>query len=294
MKNVILAITFILFYTFSNAQSLAVNTDGSTANASSILDVKSTAKGVLIPRMSKAEKNAIAVPANGLLVYQNAPDSVGFHYYNGVEWLYLLNHKTDSLSWKTNGNYITGNKFIGTLNDSAFKIKVNNQPSGIVDSINQNTSIGFGTLRNLKSTGFPNGMFNTAIGYKALDSTTFGSFNNAFGGFALHNNTIGYYNTAIGSYSQFNNKKGNFNSAFGHEAMLSTIMGSGNVALGYGSLYHSDSASNNVAIGQRSLSHFNDVGNTDNIAIGSQSMFNLNTGIWNSIVGADAMYYANN
>jgi hypothetical protein len=48
-----------------HAQSFAINTDGSSAHASALLDVKSTNKGLLVPRMSKAEKNAIAAPATG-------------------------------------------------------------------------------------------------------------------------------------------------------------------------------------------------------------------------------------
>lgn len=55
MKYVII-ILLITGSTNVFAQSLAINTDGSTADGSSILDVKSTVKGILIPRMSKDEK----------------------------------------------------------------------------------------------------------------------------------------------------------------------------------------------------------------------------------------------
>ncbi len=68
------------------AQSLAINTDGSTASSSSILDIKSTEKGILIPRMTKTQKNAIAAPATGLMIYQTSPDSTGFKYYDGSRW----------------------------------------------------------------------------------------------------------------------------------------------------------------------------------------------------------------
>jgi len=46
------SIAFTLHFSAS-AQSLSINTDGSTADASALLDVKSTAKGILVPRMSK-------------------------------------------------------------------------------------------------------------------------------------------------------------------------------------------------------------------------------------------------
>ena len=46
MKNIFLAIAIILFALNTNAQSVAINNDGSTANASAILDLKSTNQGV--------------------------------------------------------------------------------------------------------------------------------------------------------------------------------------------------------------------------------------------------------
>ena len=61
------------------AQSVSINTTGAIADASAILDVTSTAKGMLIPRMTKGQKNLIGTPTNGLLVFQTGPDSIGFH-----------------------------------------------------------------------------------------------------------------------------------------------------------------------------------------------------------------------
>src|SRR5882672_4863942 len=56
-----------------------------TPNASSLLEIKSTSKGVLIPRMSLAQRNGIASPATGLLIYQTN-STPGFYYYNGSAW----------------------------------------------------------------------------------------------------------------------------------------------------------------------------------------------------------------
>ncbi|MBL0183668.1 MAG: hypothetical protein IPP96_15840 [Chitinophagaceae bacterium] len=44
-RNYLLLITFLFAGHFAKAQSLAINTDGSTANASALLDVKSSLKG---------------------------------------------------------------------------------------------------------------------------------------------------------------------------------------------------------------------------------------------------------
>ena len=46
-----------------NAQSVGINADGSTPNASAMLDVNSTTKGFLAPRLTAAQKAAIALKA---------------------------------------------------------------------------------------------------------------------------------------------------------------------------------------------------------------------------------------
>lgn len=57
-------------------------------NTSSMLDITSTTKGLLIPRMTAAQKNAISAPATGLLIFQTDGTS-GFYYYNGAAWVGL-------------------------------------------------------------------------------------------------------------------------------------------------------------------------------------------------------------
>ncbi|MBK6930169.1 MAG: hypothetical protein IPH12_04635 [Saprospirales bacterium] len=67
---------------------VAVNTDGSSADPSAMLDVKSTLRGVLIPRMSTAERTAITTPATGLLAFDS--DTNTFWFYNGTAWEQLI------------------------------------------------------------------------------------------------------------------------------------------------------------------------------------------------------------
>lgn len=88
----------------SNAQSLAINSDGSTANSTAILDVKSTNKGVLIPRMTTAQRTAIATPATGLQVYDS--DLNLLFYYNGSTWSSVA---TGSNYWTASGGNIYNN-----------------------------------------------------------------------------------------------------------------------------------------------------------------------------------------
>ena len=84
MKNHFLALLCICtFVSQGFTQGVAINEDDSDPDASAILDVKATDKGVLIPRMTAAQRNAIASPATGLLIYQT--DGVaGFYFYNGT------------------------------------------------------------------------------------------------------------------------------------------------------------------------------------------------------------------
>ncbi|MEI7983706.1 MAG: hypothetical protein WCI71_18810, partial [Bacteroidota bacterium] len=66
-KKYLLLIGFLLNSSFLFSQ-MGINTDGSNADPSAILDAKSTEKGFLPPRMTSAQMNAIASPASGLMV----------------------------------------------------------------------------------------------------------------------------------------------------------------------------------------------------------------------------------
>ncbi len=86
------------------SQSLSINTDGSAADASAMLDVKSTIKGLLIPRMTTAQKTAIVSPATGLQVYDT--DLNLLYFYNGSSWT-ALNSSTNY--WTLSGGNIYNN-----------------------------------------------------------------------------------------------------------------------------------------------------------------------------------------
>ncbi|MFL5762988.1 MAG: tail fiber domain-containing protein [Bacteroidia bacterium] len=129
----------------AQAQSIAVNASGAAANSSSILDVSvsslATKKGMLIPRMTSAQKtamNPLPAAAQGLVIYQT--DGVEGFYYNTSttttpNWLYLVNSSTGS--WLTTGNSGTtastaaigstvNNNFIGTTDLKDFVFATNN------------------------------------------------------------------------------------------------------------------------------------------------------------------------
>lgn len=86
LRSIFLLIgSFLTMLQATSAQGVAINTDNTDPDASAALDVKSTSKGVLVPRMTQAQRNAIATPATGLMIFQtnNTP---GFYYYTGSAW----------------------------------------------------------------------------------------------------------------------------------------------------------------------------------------------------------------
>ncbi|GAB3989683.1 hypothetical protein GCM10028807_15120 [Spirosoma daeguense] len=71
---------------YAQTGAVGINTDGSVADPSALLDVKSTNQGMLVPRMTAQQRGLISNPATGLLVYQTDA-TTGFYVYNGTAWL---------------------------------------------------------------------------------------------------------------------------------------------------------------------------------------------------------------
>ncbi|MFY0602727.1 MAG: hypothetical protein JXQ93_02175, partial [Flavobacteriaceae bacterium] len=86
MKKIITTIT-LLFVALASTAQVGVGTDN--PNASSALDVESTTKGFLPPRMTNAQINAISSPAEGLIVYCTDCSTKGIYVFNGTEFTHL-------------------------------------------------------------------------------------------------------------------------------------------------------------------------------------------------------------
>lgn len=225
-----------LSFIFSNLSAqVSINSDGSEAHASAMLEVESTSKGMLVPRMSTVQRTAIPSPANGLLVFDETTAS--FWFYDGTQpaWVELSGgassaNEIDDLS---DGNSDGSSVFLGAN-------------SGLSDDgNNHNTSLGINSLQNITS-----GVQNVSIGKDAMNTNSTGSSNIAIGFNALLNN-VGSVNTAIGATSLINNSSGTQNVGIGTQTLHYNEIGNTNTAIGYkaGFGVSGNSYSGNVFIG---------------------------------------------
>lgn len=100
MKKIKLLFVFIaIISTFISNAQVAINTDGSPADASAMLDIKSNTAGILIPRMTKTQRDAITSPETGLLIYQS-DNTPGFYFYNGSAWVVVGNEALTCLGFQ--------------------------------------------------------------------------------------------------------------------------------------------------------------------------------------------------
>lgn len=139
MKNILKIILTLLIINCSflimNAQ-ISINEDGSTPDSSAILDVSSSNKGLLIPRMTETERDAISNPAVGLMIY-NTTDSC-FNYYTGSEW-----YKDCGRSLNSDATTLEGQSIGGSGSDAGNSIAIDTDGNIIISGyFSGTTSIG--------------------------------------------------------------------------------------------------------------------------------------------------------
>ena len=140
-----------------NAQltGIAINDNGVKADTSAILDVNVNSspskRGFLLPRVTATQRDAIYLPAKGLMVYVTTADSLEINTGTTLApvWSPL---STGSSGWLTYGNTgIGGSNFLGSINNASVRIRTNNLERVIIDSIG---NVGIGT-NIFNSTGNP-------------------------------------------------------------------------------------------------------------------------------------------
>src|SRR5690606_35057918 len=113
----------------------------------SILDISSSNRGLLVPRVAltdPTDQATILSPTKGLLVFKTGEDTnmpEGFYYWDESEWVQLISNLSDS--WLLNGNTISDStQAIGTNNNMSLLLKTNDDIVGNFDPLG-GIAIGF-------------------------------------------------------------------------------------------------------------------------------------------------------
>ncbi|MCB9355598.1 MAG: tail fiber domain-containing protein [Lewinellaceae bacterium] len=192
---------FLCFLSLSAplAAQVAINQDNSTPDPSAMLDVKSSDKGLLIPRMTTAQRDAIVSPATGLLVFDT--DTESFWYRDSDSWVNLV------AGWSLNGNAgtVDGTNFIGTTDNVALDFRVNDlrvlRMEYVQNGLISGTNVNGGSWLNNITNGVTGA---TAFGGLLIDATDHGNSVTDHGG------TIGGGAANIAGDSDANPSNANF------------------------------------------------------------------------------------
>jgi len=126
MKKIMLVMALAMC--FELQAQVAINTDGSPPDISAMLDVKATGQGLLVPRMTFAQRPVS--PVTGLIIYQTNSNP-GFYFYDGAAWQRVGTASSDF--WQANGANIyfnTGRVAIGVTEPDNNGLNVLNYISG--------------------------------------------------------------------------------------------------------------------------------------------------------------------
>jgi hypothetical protein len=86
MKKTRIYLTVLVFCLFTSISMAQVGIGTNIPAPSAQLDVTSTERGFLPPRMTTAQRDLIASPATGLLIFQT-DNTAGYYFYDGTAWV---------------------------------------------------------------------------------------------------------------------------------------------------------------------------------------------------------------
>jgi len=194
MKKLSSLLILILFaLQIIEAQNVGINATGNNPDNSAMLDVQSTDKGMLIPRMTEAQRDAIALPATGLMIFQTDA-TAGFYYYNGTAWTAVgssVEADPVFMTWnKSTGIAITKNQItdfptFATVATSGSFTDLTSKPTtlvgyGITDAFNGTWASLTGKPTTLAGYGITNAMTTTHAA-NGITSTNITNWNTAYG-----------------------------------------------------------------------------------------------------------------
>lgn len=262
---------------FPKSGSAGIGT--TTPNMSAILDVDTIGKGVLIPRMTYTQRDAIKTPATSLLLYQT-DNNPGYYYFDGI-WKPVTPPAVNQIQFQKNNLFANGNNYTGstTLGDS-------NTIVGAAAFILNTTGSANSAFGNYSMAVNTTGWRNTAMGYRSLMNNSIGFENVAIGYGALMNASAGIYNTVVGSEALMNQTvPGWGNAVFGQRTLINNS-GDNNAAFGSYSMMSNTSGAYNVCVGVTTM-NANTTGK-HNTAIGNRAMLTNTTGTFNTVLGDSA------
>ena len=291
------------------AQGVGIGT--ATPDASAALDIRATGQGVLLPRLTQAQRLAIASPATGLLVFQtDAP--AGFWYFGASGGWTFLNPAGDNLGNHTATQPVNlqGNALVGTGADIGTAVGLGVRADGGLN-IGQNTAgnnffLGYlnGHANSYNATagegvgnqflgyqsGFNNttGSYNVFSGYRSGYSNTAADDNIFLGALSGYTNTTGVDNIFLGRTCGYNNITGSYNLFAGTFAGYANTTGVRNLFLGYISGSSNTSGADNLFLGVASGQ--NTTTGYQNIYLGTSSGFSATTGSGNIFLGTNSGY----
>ncbi len=175
----ILIIFFVFNFSFlvQNYAQVGINTDGTDPHASAMLDIKSTNKGILIPRMTTTQRTNINSPAIGLLVFDTTTES--FWFSNATSWIELKDGAlTTTLADADNDTKIEVEK---SSDEDKIRLTVDGNEALHIDNAGQ---IGIGKL--------PTAPFDLDMDVTGADTVALEIKGNVFDYFPYINPTIHY------------------------------------------------------------------------------------------------------
>ena len=299
MKTWSFIVLFILMFHsnfFQLSAQVSINTDGTSPDSSAMLDVKSTTKGMLVPRLTSAQRTAVLNPAPGLLVYDTSTQS--FWFFKSGGWTELVGGggggSASAIHDANNDTKVQTEKY---PNEDRIRFDLGGTERMVfypnrLDLLHTNYNLFVGNNTGVGTTG----THNTGMGTNVLFSNTIGTENTGSGYGSLYYNT-GDYNTAFGSQTLYYNAGGYENTAHGYLALNSNIDGSYNTGIGSYALNANTSGNRNTAVGEGALwtsggSNNTAVGFRAGIGAGSGNVF-LGYLAGNFESGSDKLYIDN-
>ena len=136
---------------------------------SSALEVNSSNKGFLMPRMTTLERDAIVTPAIGLIIFNL--DTNSFNYYLGstsaLNWISILGTHTQVGSLNV-GDTVTGWNYFNIIFSNPFKtipsIELTFREGTGIDNAGSYSASHF-KVANASNTGFTIGIYETSVTY---------------------------------------------------------------------------------------------------------------------------------